>query len=131
MRRPTAASTSATSTTAAYVASILMARSRWSCPSGAAWVAVVNEGMVARFTADGIPDRQIKVPAKFVTSLCFTGPDRDQLIVVTADTTPNLRDECVASGADDLLLKPVAMRGLFDVVGRVIAARSNSDLFDL
>ncbi len=53
------------------------------------------------------------------------------LIVVTADTSPNLRDECVAAGADDLILKPVAMRELFDVVGRVIAAKSNSDLFDL
>lgn len=53
------------------------------------------------------------------------------LIVVTADTSPNLREQCVAAGADDLLLKPVAMRDLFDVVGRVIAARSNSDLFDL
>ena len=53
------------------------------------------------------------------------------LIVVTADTSPNLRDECVAAGADDLLLKPVAMRELFDVIGRVIAARASSDLFDL
>ena len=53
------------------------------------------------------------------------------LIVVTADTSPNLRDECVAAGADELILKPVAMRELFDVVGRVIASKSNSDLFDL
>jgi D-xylonolactonase len=54
---------------------------------GGVWVAVVNEGMVARFTADGMPDRQIKVPATFVTSLCFAGADRDELIVVTADNT--------------------------------------------
>ncbi len=54
---------------------------------GGVWVAVVNEGMVARFTPDGMPDRQIKVPATFVTSLCFAGPDRDELIVVTADNT--------------------------------------------
>ena len=54
---------------------------------GGVWVAVVNEGMVARFTPDGMPDRQIKVPATFVTSLCFAGADRDQLIVVTADNT--------------------------------------------
>jgi len=54
---------------------------------GGVWVAVVNEGMVARFTPDGMPDRQIKVPATFVTSLCFAGADRDELIVVTADNT--------------------------------------------
>jgi len=54
---------------------------------GGVWVAVVNEGMVARFTPDGIPDRQIKVPATFVTSLCFGGPERDELFVVTADNT--------------------------------------------
>ena len=28
-----------------------------------------------------------KVPAKFVTSLCFAGANRDELIVVTADNT--------------------------------------------
>ena len=54
---------------------------------GGVWVAVVNEGMVARFTPDGMPDRQIKVPATFVTSLCFAGPDHDELVVVTADNT--------------------------------------------
>jgi xylono-1,5-lactonase len=54
---------------------------------GGVWVAVVNEGKVARFTPDGMPDREIKVPATFVTSLCFAGADRDQLIVVTADNT--------------------------------------------
>jgi sugar lactone lactonase YvrE len=42
---------------------------------------------VARFAPDGTLDRQIDVPSKFVTSLCFTGPGRDKLIVVTADNT--------------------------------------------
>ena len=53
------------------------------------------------------------------------------LIVVTADTSPNLREDCLSAGADELLLKPVAMRELFDIIGRVIASKSDSDLFDL
>jgi D-xylonolactonase len=54
---------------------------------GGVWVAVVGQGKVARFTPEGLPDRDIKVPASFVTSLCFAGADRDELIVVTADNT--------------------------------------------
>ena len=54
---------------------------------GGVWVAVVGQGMVARFTPEGLPDREVKVPASSVTSLCFAGPDRDELVVVTADNT--------------------------------------------
>jgi xylono-1,5-lactonase len=54
---------------------------------GGVWVAVVGEGVVARFTPDGNLDRRVAVPATTVTSLCFAGPERDQLIVVTADNT--------------------------------------------
>jgi gluconolactonase len=54
---------------------------------GGVWVALVTKGCVARFAPDGSFDRQIDVPSKFVTSLCFSGPDRDELIVVTADNT--------------------------------------------
>ncbi len=45
------------------------------------------------------------------------------VIVITADAAVDLRDRCIARGADELLLKPVAMEGLFDAIGRVIAAR--------
>lgn len=44
------------------------------------------------------------------------------IIVVTADTAVDLRDECMESGANDLLLKPVAMNSLFDTIGRIIAS---------
>lgn len=50
------------------------------------------------------------------------------IIVITADTSPSLRDDCVAGGADDLLLKPVGMRDLFDAIGRAIAKKSHDDL---
>lgn len=43
------------------------------------------------------------------------------LIVVTADTAPDLREQCLEAGADDVLFKPVAMEALFDSMGRVLA----------
>jgi two-component system response regulator QseB len=43
------------------------------------------------------------------------------IIVVTADTAPDLRERCIAAGADDVLFKPVAMEALFDAMGRLLA----------
>jgi len=48
------------------------------------------------------------------------------IIVITADAASDLRARCIVGGADELLLKPVAMEGLFDAIGRVIAARGAS-----
>lgn len=46
---------------------------------------------------------------------------RVPIIVVTADTAPDLRDQCLEAGADELLFKPVAMDALFDAMGRLLA----------
>ena len=46
------------------------------------------------------------------------------IIVVTADTAPDLRDRCLEAGADDVLFKPVAMEALFDSMGRVLAKQA-------
>ncbi|SFR87356.1 response regulator [Sphingomonas jatrophae] len=46
------------------------------------------------------------------------------VIVVTADTAADLRSQCLASGADDVLQKPVAMNSLFDSIGRMLAKAS-------
>ncbi len=46
------------------------------------------------------------------------------VIVITADSAPNLRDDCLAGGADEMLLKPVAMQDLFDAIGRVVSIRA-------
>jgi sugar lactone lactonase YvrE len=54
---------------------------------GGVWVAVVNGHGVQRFTPGGVPDVKIEVPASFVTSLCFGGPDRRDLYIVSADNT--------------------------------------------
>ena len=43
------------------------------------------------------------------------------IIVVTADTAIDLRQRCLAEGADEVLFKPVAMDSLFDAIGRMLA----------
>lgn len=50
------------------------------------------------------------------------------IIVVTADTAVDLRDRCIAAGADEVLFKPVAMDALFDAMGRMLAARDDGGL---
>lgn len=47
---------------------------------------------------------------------------RVPVVVVTADTAPDLRAACLREGADDLILKPVAMDTLFDTLARIAAA---------
>lgn len=42
------------------------------------------------------------------------------IIVVTADTAVDIREQCLAAGADEVIMKPVAMRRLFEAVGRVM-----------
>ena len=51
------------------------------------------------------------------------------IVVVTADTSLNIRADCLAAGANDVLMKPVAMKELFDAMGKVIAGRSNDLAF--
>jgi CheY-like chemotaxis protein len=49
------------------------------------------------------------------------------VIVVTADTALDICRDCIDQGADEVILKPVAMNKLFDAIGRLIA-RGNSTL---
>lgn len=55
------------------------------------------------------------------------GDDKARLpiIVVTADSGPDIRRQADAAGADDLLHKPVEMTVLFDTIGRLLAGRSD------
>ena len=46
------------------------------------------------------------------------------VIVVTADTATDICQNCVDGGADEVILKPVAMSKLFDAIGRLIARGS-------
>lgn len=50
------------------------------------------------------------------------------IIVVTADTAIDLRERCIAQGADDVLFKPVAMESLFDAMGRMLAKASGDGM---
>lgn len=50
------------------------------------------------------------------------------VIVVTADAAPDLRDQCLAAGADDVIFKPVAMDELFAAMGRLLAAGDEDEL---
>ena len=54
---------------------------------GCVWVAVYGGSCALRYTPDGQVDLRVEVPAKAVTSLCFGGPDRRDLYIVTADNT--------------------------------------------
>ena len=47
------------------------------------------------------------------------------IIVVTADTGVDLRERCLAAGADDVIFKPVAMDSLFEAMGRMLAERDD------
>jgi len=44
------------------------------------------------------------------------------IIVVTADTAIDIKERCIAGGADGVILKPVAMRELFDMMGKTMVA---------
>ncbi len=49
------------------------------------------------------------------------------IIVVTADVAPGIEDECKATGADEVLFKPIAMQSLYDTIAAVVVARANPD----
>jgi len=55
--------------------------------SGCVWAAAYWGGWVTRLTPDGEVDFNLEVPAKTVASVCFGGPDRRDLYVVTSDNT--------------------------------------------
>jgi xylono-1,5-lactonase len=56
--------------------------------AGVVWVADVSgSGSVRGFAPDGAEVGRVSVPARMVTSLCFGGPDRRDLYIVTADNT--------------------------------------------
>src|SRR5262245_22755317 len=46
------------------------------------------------------------------------------IIVVTADTSADIRQHCMSNGADEALMKPVAMQSLFKTMAMMIAARA-------
>lgn len=56
--------------------------------AGNVWVADVSgSGAVRGFAPDGTEVGRVEVPAQMVTSVCFGGPDRRDMYVVTGDNT--------------------------------------------
>lgn len=53
------------------------------------------------------------------------------VIVVTADTSADLRERCERASADDVIMKPVALQELISAMGRVLArGRGGSVVLD-
>lgn len=50
------------------------------------------------------------------------------VIVVTADAGVDLRERCLAQGADEVILKPVAMAALLTAMGRMVAKAQGENL---
>jgi len=50
---------------------------------GCVWLAVAHAGKVVKFSPSGSRDAEIDFPAPMVTSLCFGGPDRRDMYVVS------------------------------------------------
>lgn len=50
------------------------------------------------------------------------------VIVVTADTSADLRARCEAVQADDVIMKPVALQQLIASIGRALTSRQVSDV---
>jgi sugar lactone lactonase YvrE len=64
---------------------------------GGVWVATGEAGKLVRFLPDGSLDRELDVPAPFVSSLCFGGSDMRDLYVTTGDGKL-LRDRSEVAG---------------------------------
>ncbi len=52
---------------------------------GGVWIALGEGGGLARFEPDGELDEIVDLPAGFVSSLCFGGPDMCDVLITTAD----------------------------------------------
>ena len=49
------------------------------------------------------------------------------IIVITADTAVDLRERCIAQGADDVILKPVAMGKLLKAMSSMLAKAAGAN----
>jgi gluconolactonase len=80
---------------------------------GGVWVALGEAGAIARFDAEGELDAVIAVPAAFVSSISFGGPDRREALISTAD------NEVSPELGGTLLLARIKLAGLEVTAARV------------
>jgi sugar lactone lactonase YvrE len=80
---------------------------------GGVWVALGQGGGVARFLPDGRLEEIAELPVRFVSSLCFGGPDMREVLITTADNQvhPELGGTLLRgrSRVAGLPLRPVAV----------------------
>ena len=81
---------------------------------GGVWVALGQGGTIGRFLPDGRLDELVAVPAQFVSSLCFGGPDMRDALITTANNhvNPELGGALFRARSEiaGLALSPVVVR---------------------
>jgi sugar lactone lactonase YvrE len=76
---------------------------------GGVWTAVSNGGAVYRYSADGVLDEQLSVPARKVTACTFGGEHLDQLFITTSQENIDTREDPLAGS---LFCADVGVKGL-------------------
>ena len=70
---------------------------------GGLWIAIMGGGRVERYRADGTLDRQVPLPVRSPTSVCFGGTDLDTLIVTSLSYRYSAADHAADPHAGALL----------------------------
>jgi sugar lactone lactonase YvrE len=76
---------------------------------GGVWTAVFDGGAVYRYSADGVLDEMLAVPARKVTACTFGGEHLDQLFITTSQENADTREDPLAGS---LFRAEVGVRGL-------------------
>lgn len=77
---------------------------------GGLWTALVHVGAIARFDAQGQLNQRVDLPVAHPASLCFAGPQLDELVVTTIRDSGRLRAEGPLDGAV-LRLRSLGVQG--------------------
>jgi sugar lactone lactonase YvrE len=76
---------------------------------GFVWIAFYRGGCVARFGPDGGLARVVEMPVEKPLSLCFAGPDRTDLYIVTGSSDDGTETGCIFSLPVDVPGTPVSV----------------------
>jgi sugar lactone lactonase YvrE len=79
---------------------------------GCLWVAEIDGGRVARYTADGVLERSIPVPVSKPASVTFGGPDMTMLFITTISYGLSAAQQAEQPWAGMLLGVQTPIRGL-------------------
>ncbi|GAA4416163.1 senescence marker protein-30 (SMP-30) (regucalcin) (RC) [Advenella faeciporci] len=85
---------------------------------GGLWMALVREGAIARFEADGTLTHKIKMPVSHPSSLCFGGDNLDELFVTSISDSGRLRADGPFDGAV-LRIRGIGIQGFAPAKTRI------------